>query len=80
MHLLVLGQPPISIFALVDSGAYDGFLDSSILVQHHLRPLPHPLPIPLELIDGSLPSIGPITHYSPSRLRVHGSHTEDLAF
>ena len=50
------------------------------MVQHHLHPLPHPLPIPLELIDGSLPSTGPITHYLPSRIRIHGSHTEDLTF
>ena len=56
----------------------DRFLDPSVLARHHLQPLPHPLPIPLELIDGSVPSTGPITHYFPSCLRIHGEHSETL--
>ena len=80
VHLLVPGQPPISIEALIDSGASDSFLDPSILVRYHLHPLPHPNPIQLDFIDGSVPATGPITHYFPSQLRVHGSHSEDLTF
>ena len=75
---LVPGQPPIPVEALLDSGASDCFLDPSVLAQHHLHPLPLRQPIPLELIDGSTPSTGPITHYFPSRIRIHGVHTEDL--
>ena len=43
VHLLVPGQPPISIEALIDSLASDSFLDPSILVHYHLQPLPHPI-------------------------------------
>ena len=64
--------------ALLDSGASDCFVDPSVLAQHQLHPLPLRQPIPLELIDGSTPSTGPITHYFPSRIRIHGVHTEDL--
>ena len=77
---IVPGQPPIPIQALVDSGASDSYLDPSCLGQHHLQPLPHPQPIQLELIDGSTPSTGPIPHYFPTRIRIHGSHTEDITF
>ena len=80
MHLLIHGQPPIPVEALVDSGASDSFLDPSILVRFNLHPLPHPVPISLELIDGIIPATGPITHYLPSQLRVHGVHTEALTF
>ena len=80
VHVLVPGQPPIPIQALVDSGASDSFLDPSFLGQHHLQPLPHPQPIQLELIDGNIPSTGPITHYIPSRKGIHGTHTKDLTF
>ena len=80
VQLLVHGQPPISISALVDSGGSESFLDPSILSQHHLHPFPHPQPIPLELIDGNTPSTGPITHYFPTSLRVHGTHTKNLTF
>ena len=80
VHILVPGQPPIPIQALVDSGASDSFLDPSFLGQHHLPPFLHPQPIQLELIDGSLPSTEPITHYIPTQIRIHGSHTEDLTF
>ena len=70
----------IPVEALVDSGASDSFLDPSILVRFNLHPLPHPVPISLELIDGNVPATGPITHYLPSQLRVHGIHTEALTF
>ena len=46
---LVPGQPPIPVAAPIDSGASDSFLDPSILVRYHLHPLPHPVPISLEL-------------------------------
>ena len=32
----------------------------------------------MELIDGSSPSTGPITHYFPAHLRIQASHTEHL--
>ena len=80
VHLLVPGQPPIPVEALVDSGASDSFLDPSILVRLHLHPLPHPVPISLELIDGSVLATGPIIHYLPSHLRILGTHTEALSF
>ena len=80
VHLLVLGQPPILVEALIDSGASDSFLDPSILVRFHLHPLPRPIPISLELIDDSVPATGPITHFLPSHLRIHGAHTEARTF
>ena len=80
VHLLVPGQPPIPVEALIDFGASDSFLDPSILVRFNLHPLPHPVPISLELIEGSVPATGPITHYLPSHLSVHGVHTEALTF
>ena len=39
---------------------------------------PNTHPIPVELIDGS--SASPVTHYFPSRLKVHGTHSEDITF
>ena len=78
MHLLVPGHQPISALALVDSGASGTFIDPSVLLQSRLTPLPPPHPIPVELIDGS--SASPVTHYFPSRLRIHGTHSEDITF
>ena len=78
VHILIPGQLPISVLALVDSGASGNFLEPSFLLKHNLRPQPHPCPISVELIDGS--SAAPITHFYPTRIRVHGSHTEDITF
>ena len=78
MKALEERQHPIPILALIDSDASDCFLDPSVLVQQQLQPLPHPLPTPLELIDGSIPSTGPVTLIYPSHLRIHRIHTEHL--
>ena len=78
VHLVVPGQPPIPVEALVDSGASDCFLDPSILQQYDLHPTPHVQPIPIELIDGSTPAAGAITHYITTGVRVHGVHSEIL--
>ena len=78
VHILVPGLLPISVLALVDSGASGNFLDPSLLRENLLQPQPHPHPIPVELIDGS--SAAPITHFYPSRIRIHGQHTEQITF
>ena len=78
VHILLPGQLPIPVPALVDSGASENFMDPSFLLKHNLQPQPHPCPIPVELIDGS--SAAPITHFYPTSIRIHGSHTEDITF
>ena len=74
VDLLLPGHQPISVLALIDSGASGTFLDPSVLLQSHLTPIPHPIPV--ELIDGN--SASPVTHFFPTRIRIHGTHTKDI--
>ena len=38
------------------------------------------MPIPLELIDGSIPASGPITHCFPTPVRIHGDTSQPIVF
>ena len=80
VQLLQYPLPPISVNALIDCGASGNFVDPVLLDHHHLTTIPHPTPIQVELIDGSAPSAGPITHFYTGLLRCLGSHTETLQF
>ena len=77
-QLLRYPLPLIPVRVLIDSGASGNFIDPQILGDYNLPTHPHPQPIPVELIDGSLPAAGPITCYFQAQLRSPGNHTETV--
>lgn len=76
---LLLPHASVSVSVLVDSGADDKFIDTSLAKTHNVPTVALAAPKRVLAIDGSLTET--ITHKTePLRLRVSGNHFELLDF
>ena len=62
----------LSMTALIDSGASDNFIDSSLVAQKNIKTQLLPHPIRLRLFDGNVTSSGLITHIYTTEVILQG--------
>ena len=70
--LNILDLNNLSMTALIDSGASDNFIDSSLVAQKNIKTQLLPHPIRLRLFDGNVTSSGLITHIYTTEVILQG--------
>lgn len=66
------------LYALIDFGASDSFMNSDFAFEHNLSPRLKPRPLKVETINGSEIASGPITHDVVLNSFSVGPHSERL--
>ena len=74
---LLWGDPSKSIRVLINSGADESFMDTSLVSELGITTQPLSIPMDVRALDGR--SIDSVTHNTiPTNLRVSGNHREAM--